>query len=74
VLFLLARVITKLEPREGKWDVPCSSQELAQFAQVTPETMSRVMRELEDEGVIRKNKTHLWILKKKAFEPYFGEG
>ena len=74
VLFLLARVIAKLQPREGKWELPCSSQELAQFAQVTPETMSRVMRGLEKEGVIRKDKTHLWILKKEAVEPYLGEG
>ncbi len=74
VLFVLARVIAKLEPREGKWEVPCSSRELAQFAQVAPETMCRVLRELEDDGVIRKNKTLLRILKKKAVEPYFGEG
>ena len=74
VLFLLARVITKLEPREGMWELPCSLQELAQFAQITPETMSRVMRELENEGVIRKTKNHLWILKEKAVEPYLGGG
>ena len=70
VLFLLARVITKLKLREGMWELPCSSQELAQFAQVTPETMSRIMRALEDEGVIRRRKGYLWILKKEAIDSY----
>lgn len=45
-------------------------RELAQFIQTTPETMSRKLRELQEEGVIRVEKEEIRVLKEDALKGY----
>jgi CRP-like cAMP-binding protein len=42
--------------------IPLSHQELAQFAQITPETLSRILRGLKEKKIIRMVKRRLWVV------------
>src|SRR3990170_1523608 len=64
VLALIARIAVLLT---GKCEnivieIPLSHRELAQFAQITPETLSRTLRTLQDKGIIGVEKKGLRVL------------
>jgi len=75
VLGLLARMLWRLKKRDPKaiLTLPLSSREFAQFVQTTPETLSRTLRSLEREGVIRSGKEGLRVIKEEALYRYIEE-
>lgn len=75
VLALIARIMILLI---GKCEnivveIPFSYRELAQFAQTTPETLSRTLRSLEGKGIIRKEKKGLRVLQEEMLRKYVDE-
>lgn len=56
----VARLLLEQGGPEGK-DIPMSRLEMSQLVGTTPETLTRVLSELDREGVIRRNRKHLRI-------------
>lgn len=75
LLTLLARVMFLREGRhpKGQSRLPFTFRELAQFAQITPETLSRALRSLHDKGIISVEKKELRILKEETLQKYLDE-
>lgn len=76
VLALLARIAVLLtgQCEKGLVEIPFSYRELAQFAQVTPETLSRTLRGLQDKGIISVEKKGLRVIKDEALKKYVDVG
>jgi CRP-like cAMP-binding protein len=72
LLAVLARIVVLLTGKveKGLVEIPISYRELAQFAQVTPETLSRTMRGLQDRGIISVDKKGLRVIKDEALKKY----
>lgn len=75
VLALIARIMVLLT---GKCEnivieIPLSHRELAQFAQITPETLSRTLRTLQDKGIIGVEKKGLRVLQVEELRKYVDE-
>ncbi len=75
VLALIARIVVLLT---GKCEnivieIPLSHRELAQFAQITPETLSRTLRTLQDKGIIGVEKKGLRVLQAEELRKYVDE-
>ena len=75
VLALIARIAVLLT---GKCEnivieIPLSHRELAQFAQITPETLSRTLRTLQDKGIIGVEKKGLRVLQVEELRKYVDE-
>jgi len=75
VLALIARIMILLR---GKLEsivieLPLSHRELAQFAQITPETLSRTLRILQDKGIISVEKKGLRVLQAEELRKYVDE-
>ena len=75
VLSLIARLMILLT---GKCEnvlieIPLSYRELAQFAQITPETLSRTLRTLQDKGIISVEKKGLRVLQAEELRKYVDE-
>jgi len=75
VLALIARIAVLLT---GKCEnivieIPLSHRELAQFAQITPETLSRTLRTLQDKGIISVEKKGLRVLQAEELRKYVDE-
>jgi len=75
VLALIARIMVLLT---GKCEnivieIPLSHRELAQFAQITPETLSRTLRTLQDKGIIGVEKKGLRVLQAEELRKYVDE-
>ena len=75
LLALLARIIVLLTGKceNGLIEIPFSHRELAQFAQITPETLSRALRTLQDKGIISIEKKGLRVLQEEALKKYVNE-
>lgn len=66
----VARMLLELNSKAGRpstdgsrIDVPLSRAEMAQMAAITPETLSRTLRNLADEHVINLTRSHIVITK-----------
>lgn len=75
VLALIARIMILLI---GKCEnifveIPFSHRELAQFAQITPETLSRTLHTLQDKGIIGVEKKGLRVLQAEELRKYVDE-
>ncbi|GEM_PF-2655483 len=75
VLALIARIVVLLT---GKCEnivieIPLSHRELAQFAQITPETLSRTLHTLQDKGIIGVEKKGLRVLQVEELRKYVDE-
>lgn len=75
VLSLIARLMISLK---GKCEnvlieIPFSHREIAQFAQITPETLSRTLRTLQDKGIISVEKKGLRVLQAEELRKYVDE-
>jgi CRP/FNR family transcriptional regulator len=57
---LLAQLIPPHEQNETRLKLPLKFEEVAQLIAVKPEHLSRVLKQLEDEGLIRRDKG--WII------------
>lgn len=75
VISVLARVFRRLGRKgtRGVVAIPLSYRELAQLVQTTPETLSRVLRSLQEEGLVRTEKKGLRILKEDLLDKYLQE-
>ena len=75
LLALLARVMILLTGKceNGLIEIPFSHRELAQFAQVTPETLSRALHVLQDKGIIGVEKKGLRVLQVEELRKYVDE-
>jgi len=72
LLSLIARIIVLLTGKceNGLIEIPISYRELAQFAQITPETLSRTLRILRDKGFISVEKKGLRVLQEEVLRKY----
>lgn len=69
-LFLRELILHHEEAESHKaieFPIPLKGQELAQILAVTPEHLCRLLREMEEEGVVRRNKGALVIVDPAAF-------
>jgi len=75
VLALIARLMILLTGKcdKGIIAIPFSHRELAQFAQVTPETLSRTLHTLQDKGIIGVEKKGLRVLQVEELRKYVDE-
>ena len=53
--------------------IPFSCRELAQLAQTTPETLSRVFRDLQKRGIIRVERKTVWLEKPDTITNYLDD-
>lgn len=69
---LLARIMILLTGKceGGLIEIPLSHRELAQFAQTTPETLSRTLRALQNKGIIQVEKKGIRVLQEGALREY----
>lgn len=76
LISILARLADLVEEESGSIPakIPLSCREIAQLAQTTPETLSRLLQPHQQKGIIRVEKG-LWVLKKDRLEEleYFAE-
>lgn len=72
LLALLARLMILLTGKcENRlMEIPFSHRELAQFAQVTPETLSRALHVLQDKGIIGVEKKGILVLQAEELKKY----
>lgn len=72
VLAILARIAVLLTGKceKGLVEIPFSYRDFAQVAQVTPETLSRTLRALQEKGVISVEKKGLRVLKEEVLKKY----
>ncbi|MBI2089515.1 MAG: Crp/Fnr family transcriptional regulator [Deltaproteobacteria bacterium] len=72
LLALLARIMVLLTGKceKGLVEIPFSYRDFAQVAQVTPETLSRTLRALQEKGVISVEKKGLRVLKEEVLKKY----
>ena len=75
LLALLARIMILLTGKceNGLIEIPFSHRELAQFAQVTPETLSRALHVLQGKGIIGVEKKGLRVLQVEELRKYVDE-
>jgi CRP/FNR family transcriptional regulator len=75
LLVLLARIMVLLTGKceNGLIEIPFSHRELAQFAQITPETLSRALHVLQDKGIISVEKKGLRVLQVEELRKYVDE-
>jgi CRP/FNR family transcriptional regulator len=72
LLALLARIMMLLHEKceNGPAALPLTHRELAQFAQMTPETLSRALHALRGKGIINVEKRGIQILQAEALRKY----
>lgn len=72
MLAILARVLFLLTGRceNGLFAIPLSYRELAEFAQTTPETLSRTLRDLQNKGIIKVEKNGLRVMQAEALKEF----
>ena len=75
LLALLARIMILLTGKceNGLIEIPFSHRELAQFAQVTPETLSRALHVLQGKGIISVEKRGILVLQAEELRKYVDE-
>jgi CRP/FNR family transcriptional regulator len=75
VLSLIARLMISLKGKceNVRIEIPFSHRELAQFAQITPETLSRTLHVLQDKGIISVEKKRLRVLQAEVLKNYVDE-
>lgn len=75
LISLVARFYRRLARKEpvGKFIIPLSQREMAQFLQAAPESVSRVIASLQREGVLRYEKREMRILKEPVLIKYLEE-
>ena len=75
VLSLIGRLMILLQGKCENivMEIPFSHRELAQFAQITPETLSRALHVLQDKGILNVEKKGLRVLQSEALRKYVDE-
>lgn len=75
LISLLARFYRRFEGKKAraKWVMPLSQREIAQFLQVTPESVSRLISSLQEEGVLLYEKREIHVLKEEVLSKYLEE-
>ena len=74
LIAVLARLVDLTDNKSEKTParIPLSCREVAQLAQITPETLSRLLHPHREKGFIRVKKG-LWVIKKEVLQEYVAD-